>query len=73
MLTAPRFGRHRRMVRGRAASIRERDGMNPMIDDDRARRGTTGVAHVTQPNSAGAELPPHTVTEPIRDHLRVEA
>ena len=44
-----------------------------MIDDERARRGTTGVAHVTQPNSAGSELPPHTATEPIRDDLRVEA
>ena len=73
LLRAPRFGRPRRMARGRAGRICERKGVNPMIDDDRARRGTTGVAHVTHPNSAGSEPPPRTVTEPIRDHLRVDA
>jgi cysteine desulfurase / selenocysteine lyase len=58
----------------------ERTSQPPLTSDDmgvldveRARRDTPGVAHVTHLNNAGAALPPVQVTEAVIAHLRAEA
>src|SRR5579862_3231256 len=44
-----------------------------MIDLERVRAQTPGVAHVAHLNNAGAALPPQPVLDAVIDHLRREA
>jgi selenocysteine lyase/cysteine desulfurase len=44
-----------------------------MIDLERARADTPGVAHVAHLNNAGSSLPPRQVLDAVVDHLRREA
>lgn len=44
-----------------------------MIDLQRVRADTPGVAHVAHLNNAGASLPPRPVLDAVVDHLRREA
>ena len=44
-----------------------------MIDLERIRADTPGVAHVAHLNNAGAALPPRQVLDAVVDHLRREA
>src|SRR5581483_7013436 len=44
-----------------------------MIDIERVRADTPGVAHVAHLNNAGAALPPRQVHEAVVDHLRRES
>jgi cysteine desulfurase / selenocysteine lyase len=44
-----------------------------MIDLERVRADTPGVAHVAHLNNAGAALPPRQVHDAVVDHLRREA
>src|SRR3954453_15714173 len=44
-----------------------------MIDLERVRADTPGVAHVAHLNNAGAALPPRQVHDAVVDHLQREA
>ena len=44
-----------------------------MIDVERVRAETPGVAHVAHLNNAGSSLPPRQVHEAVVDHLQRES
>ena len=44
-----------------------------MIDLERVRADTPGVAHVAHLNNAGSSLPPRQVHDAVVDHLQREA
>ena len=48
-------------------------GLKPMIDLERVRADTPGVADVAHLNNAGASLQPRQVHEAVVDHLRRES